>query len=253
MNSSIHNVLKTYGLTDNQIEVYLTLLRLNAAPASAIARNTGIKRVSIYPVLHSLLKLGLVTEHISWESKYFSATHPENIQKKEEIKLAQLKESVPELVALMGNFYNKPKLSYFEGFEWLKNLYRQLLTSKVTMKSFLWSTTIDNELKTYLNKKFLPERIKRWIRAKVLLPEADDIAKNYAAHPEQTANQEALLTEIKMLKKKTFMLSNEIDLFDEDKVSVVLFNQGELSWFIIQNKSFHDSLESIFDLLWETA
>lgn len=248
----INQTLKEFWLSDNQIEVYLVLLKLNSAPASSIARNTSIKRASIYPIIESLIDQWLVAQHLSWESKYFSAIHPEELQRQEETKLEKLKEKIPELVAMMWSFNNKPKLTYFEGTEGLKKLYKETLTSKEPIRAFLWTIVLDAEMKNFLNNDYLPARIKAGLRAHVLIPESKQLAKDYSAHPDTTKNQKKMLTHTKVIKAWNFMLSNEIDLFDGNKVAVVLYNEWELSGFIIQSKSLHDSLLSIFILLRES-
>ena len=48
-----------------------------------------------------------------------------------------------------------------------------------------------------------------------------------------------------------FDMANEIVIYGNDKVALLPYNKEELSAMSIRSKSFHDSLESIFDLLWK--
>lgn len=247
----IHKSLAHYGLSDNQIQVYLVVLKLHSVPASTIARHTGIKRVTVYTVLESLLKKWLVTEHLAGESKYFSATHPEQFVQEQEAQLAQLQETLPDLVALMGDYNNKPQVQYFEGVQWLIRLYEDFFTTDESIRSFLGiSPSMNTEIKDYLNDTFLPRRLKQSIWAKVILSQNSHNQNIYKPFKNWlTANKE-LLTEMLVIDNDVFSLANEINLYWPNKVSVVLYNEGELSWFIIQSKILYQSLSSIFDLVW---
>ena len=56
-------------------------------------------------------------------------------------------------------------------------------------------------------------------------------------------------TEIKYISDVDFILNNEIDLYDDNKVWIMLYGTNEMFWLLIQNKSIHDMLTSLFDLL----
>ena len=56
--------LKLLGLNNSEVKVYLTLLELNQALASEIAKKSGIPRASIYDVLRRLEDEGLVSHVI---------------------------------------------------------------------------------------------------------------------------------------------------------------------------------------------
>ena len=49
------------GFSQREAEVYLMLLRIGPSPASSLAQRVGMKRVTVYSVLDSLLARGLVT------------------------------------------------------------------------------------------------------------------------------------------------------------------------------------------------
>ncbi|MEI7918945.1 MAG: helix-turn-helix domain-containing protein [bacterium] len=69
-------------------------------PASTIARNTGIKRVTIYSILKDLMNKEIVTEENKNETKYFSVIHPELLLNRIQEKYNMLKECITELTTL---------------------------------------------------------------------------------------------------------------------------------------------------------
>lgn len=56
-------------------------------------------------------------------------------------------------------------------------------------------------------------------------------------------------TEIRYISDENFIMNNEIDIYDENKVWIMLYGTNEMFWLLIQNKSIHDMLVALFDLL----
>jgi sugar-specific transcriptional regulator TrmB len=54
MDSNLVVTLQNYGFSDKEAKVYLMALELGSSPASTIARQTGIKRVTVYSILKDL-------------------------------------------------------------------------------------------------------------------------------------------------------------------------------------------------------
>ena len=54
------NTLINMGLSENESDVYLTALSLGPCKVSDIARNSGIKRTTVYSVMEALKKIGLI-------------------------------------------------------------------------------------------------------------------------------------------------------------------------------------------------
>ncbi len=56
----IVELLSQIGLSQNEACVYFALLSIGASPVLKIARASGVKRTTVYPVLESLKEQGLV-------------------------------------------------------------------------------------------------------------------------------------------------------------------------------------------------
>ncbi|MDR3169460.1 MAG: hypothetical protein LBU27_07030 [Candidatus Peribacteria bacterium] len=50
-------LLQQYHFTEKETKVYLTSLKLGKAPASSLARKSGIKRVTVYALLKGLINI----------------------------------------------------------------------------------------------------------------------------------------------------------------------------------------------------
>ena len=61
----IENSLKQIGLTDNEIKVYLTLLKIGPSIVSKIAERSGLYRPYVYDTLERLQEKALVSVQLA--------------------------------------------------------------------------------------------------------------------------------------------------------------------------------------------
>lgn len=240
------NTLKNYWFSEKEAKVYLACLELWNAIVSSIARHSWEHRITTYSILKDLKKRWIASELTKNKVKYFSVIEPEQLLDLEEKKVEKLKQVMPELLAISNAFGNKPKVYFYDNTQWLIQIYEDLLTSTTEIKAFFWFSDIENkEFEKYAINEFLPKRVKKNLFAKVILPntkwniEYKNLDKKY--------NRESIL-----LDDKIFKMKNEINLYSWDKIAISLFSKNETWWLIIKSKSLHDSLESIFDLVWST-
>lgn len=243
MDANLLITLQNYGLSEKEARVYLTVLELGTSIASTIARRAELNRVTTYTILEDLKMDGIVNETTKEWVKYYSVISPDILLKQLEQKYESFKDKVPELLALAEKFGSKPRVQFFEGLEGVKKMYNDLLTStKESICSFLWLESISPKLHEYLEKQFLPQRIKLGIKAKVI-SHAGEKNKIYKSMDKKT------LRETRMVKDSVFVLHHEIDIYGENKVAIVMFNHEEMSALIIHSKKFHDTLLSIFNFI----
>ena len=97
-------ILQSLGLTRNEINVYLTLLKMGSGLAGEITEKSGVHRRNVYDSIERLIKKGLVSFVIQNNRKYFHATDPNRFlgiikeQKRELIrKERDIRKILPEL------------------------------------------------------------------------------------------------------------------------------------------------------------
>ena len=83
----IKNTIKNLGLSEQETEIYLTLIKKGDLPASRVAKVVGLKRTTIYPVLQNLSLKGYI--HVVYKNnlRYYHASSPQNIVSYMEKKL----------------------------------------------------------------------------------------------------------------------------------------------------------------------
>ena len=126
-----------YGFSDKEAKVYLVALELGSSPASTIARNSGIKRVTVYTIIKDLkLKWAITEQQKEWVA-VFSATNPSALMQSLEAKYEDFKNKLPDFLAIAEKYdTNKPKVQFFEWMEGVKKMYNELLWSKELFKVF---------------------------------------------------------------------------------------------------------------------
>ncbi|MDR0860744.1 MAG: hypothetical protein LBO09_07400 [Candidatus Peribacteria bacterium] len=241
------NTLQQQGLSPLEARVYLATLELGLAPASQIARKLQENRVTVYSCLQALEKRNIVLTVTKNKVVHYSATSPKNLLKIAQEKAELLSESMPELLAMSTLFGEKPSVQFYEGLDGLKMLYEDTLNYPgTTLKAFLGYEEIDRNLKRYLNHEYLPARIKKKITAQVLLSGQKEQTLDYI--PTDRKDPSTKFTQLKYVADPLFSLSNEIDLYGDDKVAVMMYGEKEMMGLLIKSKMLHKTLSSLFDL-----
>ncbi len=71
--------LKNLGLSDIEADIYMALLKLGGSQASKIAKDVGIKRTTVYPILKKLAEAGFVTVYFKKNRRYYYAQKPQRV------------------------------------------------------------------------------------------------------------------------------------------------------------------------------
>lgn len=244
------NILEQQGFSPLEARVYLATLELGQSPASQIARKLQENRVTVYSTLQNMIKKNQILTVTKNKVVNYSAISPKTLLKSAQEKVDLICEKMPEFLALSTSFNDKPSVQFYDGLEGLKIVYEDTLNYPwTTLKAFLWYTTLDKWLKRYLDYVYLPARIKRKISANVLMPIDTKEVQDYA--PMNKKDFASKYTELRFVSDPIFQLSNEINLYGEDKIALMMFGEQEMMGLIIKSKLLYTTLVSLFDLTWK--
>ena len=243
----IKELLKNLWFSEREAKIYLAGLETGLAPASKIAKQAGEKRVTCYQILESMWAKGRLLEVKKNSISQYEMIAPWELTKLYESKLNELKLKVPEMVWLMNQYASKPKVQYFEGREQLKDLFIQIVDSGKSYSkeqqcflTFLWAIDVDPEFAQWLESDFKPYRLESPAISKSLIAEGNH------AYLEYTMKYH----DFRLVKDPVFELSNEIVMYDRNKVALLMYNADELSGVVIESSSFHQALSNIFYTIW---
>ena len=125
------------GLDEKTEKVYVALLKLADAPAAKVARESGLKRTSVYHVLENLASMGLASSYIHRGVKRYAAENPSRLKAFFEQKAILAERLTPILQNLINEPASKVKIKFFDSLEGLRG---------ISEEAFFWRTSHGAEL-----------------------------------------------------------------------------------------------------------
>lgn len=244
---SLENNLKQIGLGEKEAKVYLAALELGPTNIQNLTKKSEIKRSTVYEMIKDLKEEGLLTETTKGKRKIFIAAEPENLKRNIKSKEQLLNDILPELKSLSNIGFVKPKITFYEGREELREIWHDTL--RTTSKISYWISPIQSINATvgeeFLNK-YVEERTKKGIWVKSIHITSQKASYKYI---------EPQFHE-KTLRKMRFTpleidISNTIAIWD-DKVAI-MSSQKEGFGFIVESKDYAKSMKVFHDLLWNIS
>jgi len=242
-------IFRDLGLTDNEIKIYLTLLRVGTSTAYEISQKTGIYRVHVYDKLDQLIDKGLVTHVYRGAKKYFQATPPEKIKhylddKKRALELQEqeLDAVMPELEAMANLPREDTRVEVFKGAEGLKYFLKDIIKTKKEV----CITGIDDAR----YQEALPVFMKQYFR---------DLRLHKITERVITARRKNIFLFDKKIAPTTTYRFLEATQFNQtntfiygDKVVIVTWGTPPTA-IMIQNKGIAETYRNHFEHLWKIA
>ncbi len=243
----LSNLLEQFWFSEKESKIYISCLELWHAPVSSIARNVQENRVTTYSILKNLLAKWIAQTTTKNKSTYYSVTSPDKLLQTRESKCESFKNKLPEFMALASKFDNKPKVQFYEGLEWLKYVYEQIILSWSEMEksesflTFVWTTNIDPKIQKYLVEEFVPRRLKYKTKTKAIISR-QSLNQDYSKY--NKAKHEHIV-----IDDPIFDIANEIIVHWKDKLSILMYSPNEMSALVITSQTLHNWLKSMFNLI----
>lgn len=233
------------GLSDKEAKVYLAALELGPTNIQELARKSDIKRSTVYEMVKNLQPMGLISEAIRGKRSVYIASEPETLKRNIIQKEKILKEILPELKTLNNTGFIKPKITYHEGKDGLRQIYNLALETKT--KKVAWVSPIKSIMET-VGEKFLEEHIEKrakekyWVRS---IQITDQQVNTY-----KYLNPATFDITFRMVKFSPpgMDIQNTIGIWD-NKVAVIS-SRKEGFGFIIESEDYKNTMLALYELLW---
>jgi sugar-specific transcriptional regulator TrmB len=242
-------ILRTIGLTENEIKIYVTLLKIGVSTAYELSKKTDIYRVHVYDKLEQLMEKGLVTHVYKGAKKHFQATNPEKIlqyleDKKQ--KLAQEEEKVnqllPELKALTKLPKEDTKVEVFKGKEGLKYFLKDIIkTKKEVLVTGIDDAKYHETLPIFMQQYFRDLRNNE-IKERIITVKKKGIFL--------FKKEIAPTTDYRFLEEKQF---NPTNTFVYGNKIVIVSWGTPVTATMIENESIAETYRNHFEHLWKIA
>ncbi|MDO8425085.1 MAG: helix-turn-helix domain-containing protein [bacterium] len=154
-------ILKSLGLLESEVKVYLAALELGPSTVIEIAKSTRLSRPATYTAIGTLSERGLMSTVTRGKRKLFAAEHPERLlhyaqRKEQELseRVADLGRLLPELTLRVGG--EKPVVKSFDGKEGIHALVEDIRS--VRPKEILEMTNVDAMFAVIASEDLAPLR-----------------------------------------------------------------------------------------------
>ncbi len=242
--------LESLGLTQGEIKVYLSLLRLGSTKTGEISKRAKVSRSKIYELLDKLIAKGLVSCVTKENVKYFEASNPENLKSYIEQKKLELNEQektinsvIPSLKKLQQEKSDKHHSKVFEGYKGIKVVFNEILSTLKKGDEYLAfaveEENYDEEFSLFISN-YHKQREEKGIKVKLL---------------GLTDIKSKLMKDLKKHKRIEFKFTQEkfptSTLIFGDKIFIFIWKNP--SGTLIESKEISKRYKEMFLDLWQRA
>lgn len=239
----LNSILIRNGLSEKEAEVYLAVLEAGEINISHISKKTKIKRTSIYNVVDNLQKKGVVSILHRHGIQYVSALPPQVLIDRFKTSASMAEKILPDLLQMAYTSPIKPRVRYHQGLQGLEEVLKEFSYSKTQSMVITDYEKMPDELLKFIQKEIVPERIKRKVRTKFIVP-------NNKASKTMQENDESHYGDTRAIEFNEEGNPIEILLFDSSKIGFLSFPKGERFALIIDSVAIYTTLQHIFEVLW---
>ncbi len=241
MKDTISSITATLNLNATQVAVYMATLELGEASILAISKKSGVQRSSIYNFLEELKVRGILIETRKKKRIVYSAAPPRTLLELERTRLKEFEHILPELEAVENKSRHKPRVTFYQGVEGLKEVYADSLKEGKPIQAFWDYENAEKAMGNYLETYYRPERKRRNIFYQGIL--RDSLTTRESLKDDNKAFRES-----KFITKGEF--TTEINIYG-NKIALMSFRANPPLGVLIEDKDIADTLRTAWENLWD--
>ncbi len=244
----LEKYLQDIGLSEKEAAVYIMLIQVDDASVIDIAKKTNINRTTIYIVLESLEKKGLVTETTVGKKTHYQAEPPERLEtyvQRQKVTLDEyskrLVDVIPQIKSIQRETGVKPIVKLYEGKEGIISLNEELYESDDeggTAYLMYSRDLLDSVFSKEDRAKYKKVRIQKNVKTKVLYNSSGNDVPT-----DETGER------IKIDGQK-YPVTCDISVY-KDRVRIGILGK-KLSGIFIKSQDFADTLRSLFNFAFDS-
>ncbi len=232
------NSLEQAGLTSNEAEVYLALLREGKSSATEIVNTVGMHRTSVYSTLARLESKGLVNAVTLDGSRRFAPVHPRKLKEGAAEQLHLMEQVLPALERMHDDSQKGEQVQHYSGIGGLQSIYEMMLKEKHDYLGYGPALRAEKLLRHYL-QRFTKQTMKHGIQSRMIYDQRfEELVPN-------------------KLQKRRYLTSEELSpesvrIFG-NKVAIMLLSTSNPLGIVIHNETLADGFRKRFERLWKIA
>lgn len=241
----LEKYLQDIGLSDKEASIYTALLQYENANVSELAKKTKVNRTTIYSILESLAKKGLVSKINVDKKETYQAEPPERLEtfvERQKITLEEqakrLQDIIPQLKSIQRETGEKPVVKYFEGKEGIISSFADFYSKQSednTIYNIYPYDLIKDAFSAEESERLRSSRLARKIKSKVVYTFATG---------EKASTDDGIRIKI---DEKKYPILCDISVYS-DKVKISTLGKT-LSCISIESRDLAETIKSIINLI----
>ena len=238
--------LAKLGLSDNEVRVYLALLKAGETNAYQLAKVTGLSQPSVHYLLEALRGKGLVLKTPRAGKHMVRARDPREFLEDKKKDIGDIEQMLPQLLALAA-FEEKPSISYFDGVDGLRESAEYMLgrvTSGELVGFYRYSPDGIDDMTRERNEYLFTTLGERGIHIRAMQPDVPDINHFMQPYIEKYGWEfKYLPTSVYAPLVSTNIIGNMVMITASRKRQVL----------VIENNDIADAERMKFELIWKSV
>jgi sugar-specific transcriptional regulator TrmB len=255
MNEQLISHIEDLGLSNKEARVYVACLMTGPAAVQRIADQAGIKRVTAYVILESLVGLGLVSQSVKGKKTLFIAEEPTNLRRLLDKRAQELKDQqsnfesiLPELAGLKTLPAESPDIKFYDSADGIKSLFSTFYTEHGHEVDRVHGISNVDQLHSFFPEiakaNANPERVKNKVPSRIIY----STTRGPILHDgDKAANRES-----RFVPLDKYPLNGDINIVGP-YVILVSFTGPRPLGLSIHSQEIADGMRAFFDVAWDNA
>jgi|SRR3989344_513576 len=241
-----NETLKDLGLTENEVKVYLSALKIGKCSATEIRKNVQISNSQVYSSLDSLISRGLITYEKTHLGKRYSALDPSVIKELINKRNKIIEDYIPYLKQLQNKTAYSTDISVYEGLNGFRTamlkLAKECLKNETIYIIGFSNQDYKNEQLSAILRDVNKISVQKNHKFNMILDNKDNVFFKQ--------RKEEKISKIKFMGGN-FKSPASIDIF-EDYVYILIWDESPYA-IRIKNKNVAEGFKVYFNFLWNIA
>lgn len=242
MNDNLLSWLTTTGLDEQRAKLYLACLEHGTASPTELAAALRVNRTAIYDNLNVLENLGYVQLLHEGKRKLYVPLHPKELYKKFDSQREQLKDLLPDFLAVYAEKSTQPMVQVFHGRLAGREIHEDILKS--TKKDYVYLAAPRLALRGYEKgymEDWIQRKIEKGLHSRSLRVKSDEVELAIFRKEAEYNRQIKYLPGYVELKSSIYLYEHNIG---------VISTADDHHSFIIHSPELALSLKQVFEFLW---
>lgn len=258
---SITSLLSAFNLDDKEQTVYLTLLKNGFLTVLQLSYKVDIKRSSLYRILESLEKKGLLEIKLDDKTSYYGPANPKNFENlviEQEKKAIFLRQNLgilnTSLQLLTTPTNQQTELHFYRGKRGIQTLEWKMVEIEKITTYILGASKWDSVVGQDFAEEIRAERVAKQIKImEILNPETDQIIPENG-QVEWTKNTQFVTNwyEHRVINPKILSIDNEV-MINPEAIYFFSLQENEVVGIELKNQAYAQIMSSLFKFAWNKA